>query len=124
MPRKIIDFSALSPIIRSEPFMLHFWESTPQELLEFIKDPRAQLSAMGIDIPANCRIETTIENHDWLSAHSKKLSGANGTIICGTGGGNTAKDYYKVSFYAHDHAAIGKFEKKLLHGENERERKT
>lgn len=124
MPRKIIDFSALSPIIRSEPFLLHFWESTPQELLEFIKNPRRELLGMGIEIPETCRIETTIENHDWLSAHSKNLEGANGTIICGTGGGNTAKDYYKVSFYAHDHASIGKFTKKLLHGENETERRT
>jgi hypothetical protein len=59
MPRKIVDFSALSLIIRSEPFMLHFWESTPQELLQFIKNPRRELSSMGIEIPETCRVETT-----------------------------------------------------------------
>jgi hypothetical protein len=47
----------------------------------------------------------------------------NGTIICGTGGGNTAKNYYKISLYAHDKSDVGKYRKTLLHGENERERK-
>ena len=28
---------------------------------------------MGIDIPADCRIETVIENHDWLSANTDGL---------------------------------------------------
>ena len=42
-----------------------------------------------------------------------------------TGGGNVGKNYYKVSFYAHDKATVGKFTKKkaLLHGENETERR-
>ncbi len=122
MPRKIIDFSARSQIIRDEPFYLHFWESTPQECLLFLKNPRAELRKMGIDLPSDCRVETTIENHDWLSAHSGELTKANGTIICGTGGGNVAKNYYKVSFYAHDHSAIGHFKKQLLHQPHEEER--
>ena len=124
MPRKIIDFSALSEIIRHEPFMLHFWESTPREAFEFLKDPRAQLRRIGIELPSDCRIETTLENHDWLSAHSKGLTADDGTIICGTGGGNIAKNYYKVSFYAHSHDQIGKYDKKLLHRSDERERKS
>src|SRR5205807_5826046 len=74
MPRKIVDFSAISKIIRDEPFYLHFWESTPQEALEFLKNPRAELEKMGIKLPANCRIETTIENHDYLSAHTGGLA--------------------------------------------------
>jgi len=122
MPRKIIDFSALSEIIRHEPFMLHFWESTPEEALTFLRYPRQELAKMGIELPPDCRVETTIENHDWLSEHSKGLSAANGTIICGTGGGNTAKNYYKVSFYAHTHDVIGHFEKKLLHSPDQKER--
>ena len=40
MPRSIVDFSAISPIIKDEPFFLHFWESTPSEALEFMKNPR------------------------------------------------------------------------------------
>jgi hypothetical protein len=107
MPKKIVDFSAISRIIRDEPFHLHFWESTPKELLDFLKNPRKELEKMGLKLPASCRIETTIENHDWLSEHSKELRGENGTIICGTGGGNIAKNYYKVSFYAHDHSLVG-----------------
>jgi len=79
---------------------------------------------MGVNLPANCRIETTIENHDWLSAHTAGLAKDNGTIICGTGGGNVAKNYYKVSFYAHETSTVGKFTKKkaLLHGTDEEQR--
>ena len=124
MPKMIIDFSALSELIRKEPFYLHFWESTPSEILKFLKDPRAELRKMGIDLPKSCRVETTIENHDWLSEHSKKLAFDNGTIICGTGGGNVAKSYYKISFYAHLKSDVGKYKKKLLHGPHEQERKT
>jgi len=123
MPRKIVDFSALSEIIRKEPFHLHFWESTPKEVLEYLRDPRRTLRKMGLSLPVNCRIETTIENHDWLSEHSGRLAGNNGTIICGTGGGNIAKNYYKVSLYGHRHSEIGRFKKTLLHKPGERERK-
>src|SRR6516165_5961900 len=69
MPRKIVDLSARSRIIRQEPFGLHFWECDPREFLDYLRDPRAFLQAMGIDLPLDCRVETTIENHDWLSAH-------------------------------------------------------
>jgi hypothetical protein len=124
MPRKIVDFSAISKIIRDEPFYLHFWESTPKEALAFLKNPRRELEKMGVKLPANCRIETTIENHDWLSAHTAGLARDNGTIICGTGGGNVGKSYYKVSFYAHEKSSVGKFTRKkaLLHGPDEEER--
>jgi hypothetical protein len=117
VPRNVIDFSSLSEIIRDEPFLLHFWESKPREVLGFLKNPRKELVKIGIQLPPACRIETTIENHDWLSAHSNSLSGDNGTIVCGTGGGNTAKNYYKVSLYAHPKSTVGKYTKakKLLH---------
>jgi hypothetical protein len=62
MPAKIVDLSARSDIIRDEPFGLHFWECEPKEFLEFLKDPRGFLAAMGIKLPKRCRIETTIEN--------------------------------------------------------------
>ena len=70
MPKKIVDFSARSTIVHDEPFLLHFWESTPTEFLAFLKNPRAELKKMGIELPPDCRLETTIENHDWLSAHT------------------------------------------------------
>ncbi len=125
MPKKIVDFSAVSRIIRDEPFHLHFWESTPAEVLEFVKNPRGELAKMGIELPADCRIETTFENHDWLAQHSGNLAAEDGpVIICGTGGGNVAKPYYKVSFYAHEHATVGKFDKHLLHAEHEQERRS
>jgi hypothetical protein len=81
---------------------------------------------MGIDLAKGVRIETTIENHDWLSSNTRQLAeAANGVIICNVGGGNVAvaRNIYRVISYAHTHEAIGKFKKKLLHGRDEEERK-
>ena len=80
MPSKIVDLSARSHIIRDEPFHLHFWELSLDDVMAFLKDPRGELKKMGIDLPDDCRIETTIENHDWLSKHTDGLTRANGTI--------------------------------------------
>jgi hypothetical protein len=124
MPSKIVDFSARSRIIYDEPFHLHFWELALDDVLLFLRDPRTELKKMGIELPKDCRIETTIENHDWLSEHTGGLTSANGTIVCNIGGGNVAKNYYKVSMYAHDHASIGHFEKQLLHDPHMDERKS
>src|SRR5207249_4938476 len=119
-----IDFSARSEIIRAEPFHLHFWESTPKEILRYLRDPRAELAKMGIELPADCRIETTIENHDELSAATSRLAANDGSIVCNVGGGNVAKNYYKVSIYAHSEEAVGRHTKELLHDPDEQERKT
>jgi hypothetical protein len=123
MPAKIVDLSARSAIIRDEPFHLHFWECQPDEYLDFLRDPRKTLSGMGIHIPASCRIETVIENHDWLSSHTGGLRSANGgTIICNVGGGNVAREVYRIVSYAHLHEAIGHHKKELLHSEDKQER--
>jgi hypothetical protein len=123
MPSKIVDLSARSAIIRDEPFHLHFWECTPEEYLDFLRDPRKTLSGMGIDIPADCRIETVIENHDWLSANTEGLRKADGdTIICNVGGGNVGRAVYRIVSYAHLHEAIGQYKKKLLHAEDKQEK--
>ncbi len=123
MPSKIVDLSARSAIIRDEPFHLHFWECTPEEYLDFLRDPRKTLSGMGVDIPADCRIETTIENHDWLSANTDGLRKADGdTIICNVGGGNVGRAVYRIVSYAHLHEAIGQYKKKLLHAEDKQEK--
>jgi hypothetical protein len=126
MPSKIVDLSARSEIIRNEPFGLHFWECTIDEYLAFLKNPRKTLDSMGIKLPKECRVETTIENHDWLSENSRELSRANGTIVCNVGGGNVAiaRNIYRIISYAHRDEDIGKFEKTLLHGSDEEERKT
>jgi|SRR5271166_3500228 len=121
MPRKIVDLSARSAIIRDEPWLLHFWESTATELLAFLTNPRGELEKMGIHLPPDCRIETTVENHDWISEHTNNFTTDNGPI-CGTGGGNTAKNYYKVSFYGHLESEVGHYKKELLHGPDEQER--
>ena len=70
---------------------------------------------MGIKIPKDCRIETTIENHDWLSDQAPNFKSANGTIICNVGGGNVARSVYRIVSYGHDHSTIGQFKKQLLH---------
>lgn len=119
MPTKIVDLSARSSIIHDEPFHVHFWECTPAEYLEYLGQPRAFLAKIGVDIPGDCRIETTIENHDWLGVEAKDFKSANGTIICNVGHGNIARSVYRVVSYGHDHSTVGKFKKKLLHGEDE-----
>ena len=123
MPSKIVDLSARSAIVRDEPFHLHFWECTPLEYLDFLRDPRKTLSGMGIDIPEDCRIETTIENHDWMSANTSGLRSSDGdTIVCNVGGGNVGRAVYRIVSYAHLHEAIGKYKKTLLHPEDQQER--
>lgn len=123
MPRKIVDFSARSEYLREEPFHLHFWENSVEDFLDFLRDPRRHLAAIGIYIPESCRVETVIENHDWLAAHSAGLTSADGTIICNVGGGNVARDVYRIVSYAHDHEAIGHYDKRLLHDPSEQERR-
>jgi hypothetical protein len=123
MPSKIVDLSARSAIVRDEPFHLHFWECTPEEYLDFLRDPRKTLSGMGIDIPADCRIETVIENHDWMSANTSGLRSTDGdTIVCNVGGGNVGRAVYRIISYAHLHEAIGQYKKTLLHPEDKQER--
>ena len=121
MPTKIVDLSARSEIIRDEPFHVHFWECTPREFLKYLGEPRAFLEQMGVKLPKDCRIETTIENHDWLGQAAPGLRSANGTIICNVGGGNVARQVYRVVSYAHDHSTIGKFKKTLLHNPDEQQ---
>ncbi|HEY3130898.1 MAG TPA: hypothetical protein VGL91_15690 [Acidobacteriota bacterium] len=121
MPTKIVDLSARSEIIRDEPFDVHFWECTPQEYLSFLRSPNRTLEKMGIKIPKKCRIETTIENHDWLEQHTGGFTRDNGTIVCNVGGGNIARSVYRIVSYAHDHSSIGAFKKKLLHSPEEQQ---
>ncbi|MDY7787503.1 hypothetical protein U0E10_06235 [Burkholderia ubonensis] len=121
MPTKIVDLSARSDIIRDEPFHVHFWECTPSEYKEFLGNPRAFLENIGIKIPADCRIETTIENHDWLGENAPGFKSENGTIICNVGGGNVARQVYRIVGYGHDHSTVGKFKKQLLHGVEEQQ---
>lgn len=115
MPSKIVDLSARSEIIKNEPFHVHFWECTPAEYKTFLGNPREFLLKMGIKIPKACRIETTIENHEWLGEHAPNWKTDNGTIVCNVGGGNIARAVYRIVSYGHDHTTIGKFRKDLLH---------
>ena len=79
MARLIVDLSARSEIIREEPYHLHFWEMSPREALKFLRDPRGALTAIGIKLPADCRIETVVENHDWISKRTGGFARNNGT---------------------------------------------
>ena len=121
MPTKIVDLSARSEIIRDEPFHVHFWECTPDEYLSYLKNPRGFLDKMGIKLPARCRVETTIENHDWIGINAPGLKSSTGTIICNVGGGNVARDVYRVVSYGHDHSSVGKHRKRLLHNPKQQE---
>lgn len=122
MPHKVVDLSARSRIIRDEPWHLHFWESTPEEALAYLRNPRAELQGIGIELPPDCRIETVITNHDWMAAATRGLTAesANGPIIvCNVGGGNVAINFYRVTMYAHSEEDVGRYQKPLLHSENE-----
>jgi hypothetical protein len=122
MPTKIVDLSARSQIIYNEPFHVHFWECSPDEYLDYLGNPRGFLEKMGILIPENCRIETTIENHEWIGTNAAGLRSSNGTIICNVGSGNIARSVYRVVSYGHDHSTIGKFDKVLLHSSDKQEK--
>ena len=118
MPKMIVDLSARSSHIRDEPWHLHFWESTPREALAFLRDPRKELEKIGIKLPANCRIETVITNHDWMgtNALARGAAAENGPIVvCNVGGGDVAINFYRVTMYAHKASDVGKFRKELLH---------
>mgnify|MGYP000503462591 CR=1 FL=1 len=121
MPTKIVDLSARSQIIYDEPFPVHFWECIPNEYLDYLVSPRVFLGKMGIQIPEDCRIETSIENHDWIGTNAPGLRNSNGTIICNVGSGNVARSVYRVISYGHDHSTVGKFDKDLLHSCDEQE---
>lgn len=124
MPSKIVDLSARSEIIRNEPFGLHFWECQPAEFLTFLKDPRTFLAKMGLKLAKDVRIETVIENHDWISANTDKMRAAGGGIVCNVGGGNVGieRKIYRIISYGHKDEDIGKFRKRLLHAPDEQER--
>jgi len=123
VPKKIVDLSARSSIIREEPWSLHFWESTPREALAFLTNPREQLEEMGIRLPEECRVETVIENHDWLSTRTGGLAEDDGPIVvCNVGGGNTAVTLYRVTMYPHDESEVGRYPKELLHDPSEESR--
>jgi predicted cupin superfamily sugar epimerase len=116
MPRNIVDLSARSALIRDEPWHLHFWESSPREALEFLRNPRAELEKIGIDLPRDCRVETVITNHDWMAAEAfAHADQDDGVVVCNVGGGDVAIAFYRVTMYAHNVDEVGKHEKRLLH---------
>src|SRR5689334_6505479 len=63
MPTNVVDFSAVSEIIRDEPWQLHFWELTPDECFEQMKNPRKFIARLGVELPekrSSPRCSTTI----------------------------------------------------------------
>lgn len=70
--------------------------------------------------PEECGIETVIENHDWMAAHTDGLAAADGPIVaCNVGAGSVARDVYRVSMHGHTEGEVGKYEKRLLHDARE-----
>jgi hypothetical protein len=117
MPNVVVDLSARSRHIREEPWHLHFWELEAREVIAFLRDPRALLREIGIELPDDCRIETSIENHDWIARETQGLAEQTeeGIVICGIGRGNVAADVYRISMYGHRIEDVGRHEKRLLH---------
>lgn len=119
MPNVVVDLSARSQHIREEPWHLHFWENTVAEVLDYLRDPRGFLENIGVKLPKDCRIETVIQNHDWLAGRTDQLAADNGVIVCGLGHGDVGVAVYRVSMYAHTVEEIGRHEKELLHSSDE-----
>lgn len=117
MPIKIVDLSARSKVIRDEPFHMHFWQCSPAEFRTYLGRPREFLHRLGIVVLGECRIETTIENHDWLEHEAPEFvsEGGNDTVICNLGSGAATRSVYRVVSFARDKASTGNVEKTLLH---------
>jgi hypothetical protein len=120
MPTNVVDLSAVSEIIRDEPWHLHFWELTPREYGEQMRDPRGFIAKMGIEIPEHCTILTEFLNHDWAARRTSGFAADDGVLICNVGGGNVAVAAYKITSYAHAKEDVGKHRKKLLHAPTEK----
>jgi hypothetical protein len=119
MPSNVVDFSAISEIIRDEPWQLHFWELTPSEYVEQMKNPRKFIAMMGIELPENCPIMTEMLNHDFFAAQTESAD-TPPIKVCNVGGGNTGIAAYRITSYAHLESDVGKFKKKLLHKPDEK----
>lgn len=118
MPTKIVDFSARSEVIRAEPFNAHFWQCAPAEFQAYLGRPREFLRRLGIAVPQECRIETTIENHDWLGDEAPDFESENDIVICNIGSGGARRQLYRVLSYVQDKAVASEAGKPLLHKPN------
>lgn len=113
MSKKIMDLSDRLEVIRDDPFQVHFWECTPTEYQRFLWNPRAFLRQIGILLPRSCRIETTIENHDWIGERSDKLESQDGAIICNMGGGDVSGSVYRIMSFGRPPAKLKKAKKRV-----------
>lgn len=120
MPTHIVDVSARSRVFREQPLLSHAWVATPRELLDYLRHPRSELKRLGIRLPANCTIETDLQNHDWLAGHSHGLE--DDSIAVFMRGEGDGERFYRVSAYGTKAARNGGRERELLHGTGEEER--
>lgn len=120
MPTHIVDLSARSELFRNQRLVSHAWLATPADVAAFLRSPRSELKKLGIRLPAECRVETVIQNHDWLTGHTDGLQGAGRiTVFCrGEGDGAT---FYRVSLFA-SKATEAPVPRTLLHEPDEQER--
>ena len=99
MPTNVVDFSAVSEIIRDEPWQLHFWELTPDEF-------RADEKPAKVHRPARRR--------EIRAADTPPIK------VCNMRGGNTGIAAYRITSYAHLVSDVGRHKKKLLHQPEEK----
>ena len=124
MPTQIVDVSARSRLFREQPLLSHAWVATPPEVLEFLRHPRSELRKLGIRLPADCAVETILQNHDWLTGHSHGLDDKDGVSVFARGEGD-GRRFYRVSFYASKTKARARTdERTLLHRPDEEEKPT
>lgn len=120
MPHHIVDLSARSEVFRTQALLSHAWVASPSEILSFIRNPRSELKKLGIRLSSACRIETVLENHDWLCGHTQELMN-DGTITVFCRGEGDGKSFYRVALYASKANEKGR-DRTLLHAVNEEEK--
>ncbi|MFC5924495.1 hypothetical protein [Micromonospora vulcania] len=120
MPSHIVDVSARSKILRAQPLLGHAWVMSPPEALAYLREPRSMLRTLGVRLPAECPIETVLQNHDWLTGHTDGLT-APGEIVVYARGEGDGQRFYRVLLYA-SKASRQSPERQLLHDPSEEER--
>jgi hypothetical protein len=120
VPSHLVDLSARSRVFRAQRLLSHAWVASPSEVIAFLRDPRAELKKLGIRLPSNCRIETLMQNHDWLAGHTDGMEreGRVSVFFRGEGDGET---FYRVSLFANK-TTVEPLPRELLHSPDEEEK--
>lgn len=89
-------------LLQDEPFSVHTWTCTPLEFQRFLWNPRAFLEDIGLTLPAGWRIETLVENHDFIGEHADGLQPDPGIVISNIGRAEPDGTTYRIVTRGHE----------------------